>query len=119
MDPVNPLKASEARPDQMELLFQLTEYLVRTGRADHTEYPSSALGYLLAIKALWQGQTPNGYGYILEKISEGLGAYELSQEAPNEAERKRQLSLVYQSLYKIGSGIEMLRTQRRQRLGEE
>lgn len=119
MDSVNPLKASEARPDQMELLFQLTQYLVRTGLADHTEYPSSTLGYLLAIKALWQGQTPNGYGYIIEKISEGLGAHGLSHEATIDTEIKRQLSFVYQSLYKIGSGIEMLRTQRQQRLGEE
>lgn len=111
----NPLKASESKPKQIELLWSLTEYLAEHGLDDNTKYPSSIIGYVLALKALWENQRPNGYGYMQEKFGEALTAYKFMMDANSQDDEKGfqyHKSLLYQSLYKIKSAISMFRNQR-------
>jgi hypothetical protein len=109
----NPLKASESNHKQKELLWNLTEYLAERGMNDSDKYPSAIIGYVLAIRSLWENQNPNGYGYVKEKFGEALTAYQFMMEATEEKDFQYHRSLLYQSLSKIHSSIGMFRAQRK------
>lgn len=116
----NPLSASEDNQEHRELIFKLTYYLVKSGIEHHSKYPSCLHGYALAVKDLWKDQTPNGYGYINEKIAGVLGAIDsFLFDSPTEEEKKHWLYIAFQDFYKIGSGLSMLNEQRKMRLAEE
>jgi len=116
----NPLSASENNQEHCELLFKMTYYLVKSGIDQYSKYPSCLHGYALAIKDLWKDQTPNGYGYISEKIAGVLGAIDnFLYESNSDEEHKHWLSVAFQDFYKIAMGVSMLNNQRKMRLAEE
>ncbi len=118
----NPIKASEKKPKQIELLYNLTEYLTERGWSDYDKHPSVLIGYIFAIKHLWEDQKPNGYGYMQEKFGEAISAFNLMMQASHdeddEAWRHHQQQMVT-SFSKIDSAISMFRNQRKAWESEE
>ena len=112
----NPLNASEKKPKQIELLYSLTEYLTERGWNDYNKHPSVLIGYIFAIKHLWEDQKPNGYGYMQEKFGEAISSFNLMMQASHDEDDKawqhHQQNLVT-SFSKIDSAISMFRSQRK------
>lgn len=112
----NPLNASEKKTKQIELLYSLTEYLTERGWSDYNKHPSVLIGYIFAIKHLWEDQKPNGYGYMKEKFGEAISSFNLMMQASHDEDDKawqhHQQNLVT-SFSKIDSAISMFRNQRK------
>jgi hypothetical protein len=109
----NPLKASERNHKHKDMLWNLTEYLAERGMNDSDKYPSAVIGYVLAIRSLWENQKPNGYGYVKEKFGEAITAYNYMIESTEEEDFQHHRNNLYQSLSKIHSSIRMFRAQRK------
>lgn len=112
----NPIKASEKKPKQIELLYNLTEYLTERGWSDYDKHPSVLIGYIFAIKHLWEDQKPNGYEYMQEKFGEAISSFNLMMQASHDKDDeawKHHHQQMVTSFSKIESAISMFRNQRK------
>ena len=118
----NPLSASEKKPKQIELLYSLTEYLTERGWNDYNKHPSVLIGYIFAIKHLWEDQKPNGYGYMQEKLGEAISSFNMMMRCSDDEDRREwehHHNMMLQSFSKIDSAISMFRNQRKAWESEE